>query len=95
MLFRSHTRPDGKSFDTVLDEKNLTWWHSAENIANGTNTMTTVKEAFEAWINSSGHRANILSPKMKYMAVAKKTIEKDGNTITYWEQIFFNDEYTP
>ena len=90
-----HTRPDGKSFDTVLDEKNLTWWHSAENIANGTNTMTTVKEAFEAWINSSGHRANILSPKMKYMAVAKKTIEKDGNTITYWEQIFFNDEYMP
>ena len=90
-----HKRPDGKGFETVLDEKNLTWWHSAENIANGTNTMSTVKEAFEAWINSSGHRANILSPKMKYMAVAKKTIEKDGNTITYWEQIFFNDEYIP
>jgi uncharacterized protein YkwD len=91
----SHTRPDGSSYDTALDEAGLEWWHCAENIASGVPGMTTVKEAFDAWMNSEGHRANILNPKMKYMAIGKTTIQVDGLTKTFWEQIFFNDEYVP
>ena len=86
-----HSRPDGSSFSTVIDETGIYWYHVAENIACGTNCMTTVQEAFNAWMNSDGHRANILNPKLKYMAVAKST---NGDT-TYWEQLFFNDEYVP
>lgn len=90
-----HSRPDGSSFETVVDQSGLYWYHVAENIANGTNCMSTVKEAFDAWINSEGHRANILNPKMKYMAVAKASTSNGSDTTTYWEQIFFNDEYVP
>lgn len=88
----SHKRPDGRDYDTVIDEVGLPeWYHIAENIGNGPNCMTTVKEAFDAWMNSEGHRANILNPDMKYMAVAKSTRQVNGDEITYWEQIFYND----
>ncbi len=89
----SHTRPDGRSFDTAIDDAGLEWWSNAENIAYGSNTMSTVKEAFDAWINSAAHRENILNPKLKYMSVAMVRVDNGDNFEIYWEQIFFNDEY--
>ncbi|MBO4927975.1 MAG: hypothetical protein J5379_06985 [Clostridiales bacterium] len=47
----SHTRPDGSDWYTVSD---LTY---GENLAYG---QTSSSEAVEAWMNSSGHKANIL-----------------------------------
>lgn len=95
-----HTRPDGSGFDTAIDDAGLEWWSNAENIAYGVNsegyyTMSTVREAFDAWINSTGHRENILNPKLKYMAVATSRAETENGYEIYWEQIFFNDEYVP
>ncbi|MBO5447795.1 MAG: hypothetical protein J5994_00575 [Ruminococcus sp.] len=92
----SHNRPDGSNFDTAIDEEGLEWWHCAENIASGCPGMKTAKEAFDAWINSEGHRNNILNPKMKYMAAARSTrTAADGTVENFWEQIFFNDSYVP
>lgn len=90
----SHTRPDGTNYDTITDQCGMIEWkHIAENIATGTNCMSTAKEAFNSWINSEGHRANILNPDMKYMAVSKSTVQNGNDTITYWEQLFYNDDY--
>lgn len=96
----SHTRPDGRGFDTAIDDAGLEWWHNAENIAYGANsegyyTMSTAKEAFDAWVNSPDHREAILNPKLKYMAVATSRAETENGYEIYWEQIFFNDEYVP
>jgi len=35
-------------------------WRAAENIAWGTGVLGSVRSIFRAWINSSGHRENIL-----------------------------------
>ena len=53
----SHTRPDGRSFSTVLAEYNVSYRASGENIAAG---QRTPSEVMNGWMNSPGHRANIL-----------------------------------
>ncbi len=52
----------------------LTSYRYAENIAwrssYSSNYQTAAKTYVNMWMNSSGHRANILDPKLKYMGVA-------------------------
>ncbi len=87
----SHDRPDGNSYITAIEETDLPEWRAAaENIAYGMNSMTTVKEAFDAWMDSPPHRENILNPDVRYMACAKATKSENGE-YTYWEQLFYSD----
>ena len=55
----SHTRPDGTSCFTAV-EKNYSGM--GENIAGG---QTTPEKVMEGWMNSTGHRANILTSSYK------------------------------
>ena len=85
----SHSRPDDKSaYTTVLESSDIEWWECGENIAKG---GETIEEVFNSWMSSKEHRALILDPSMKYMALAKT--EDSGEM--YWEQLFFNDTYIP
>ena len=69
----SHDRPDGNSYITAIEETDLPEWRAAaENIAYGMNSMTTVKEAFDAWMDSPQHRDNILNPDVRYMRKSYK-----------------------
>ena len=87
----SHDRPDGNSYITAIEEIDLPEWRAAaENIAYGMNSMITVKEAFDAWMDSPPHRENILNPDVRYMACAKAT-KSDNGEYTYWEQLFYSD----
>ena len=54
----------------------------AENIAAGQQTST---DAVRSWMNSSGHRANILSPGHRKIGVAAYTA---NNGTVYWCQQF-------
>lgn len=54
----SHTRPDGRSCFTILDENAVAYMTCGENIAAG---QSTEEEVMNAWLNSPGHRANILN----------------------------------
>ena len=47
----------------------LTRWAYGENIAWGEKGMSTPKSIMNAWMNSAGHRANILSPLFKEIGV--------------------------
>lgn len=58
----SHTRPNGEECFTVLAEV------CAENIAAG---YTSGEEVFDGWMNSDGHRANILSESATDIGVAR------------------------
>ncbi|MCD8390417.1 MAG: CAP domain-containing protein [Firmicutes bacterium] len=77
----SHTRPNGSSFSTVLGEYGVSYKSAGENIAYGQKTPEAV---VEAWMNSSGHRANILSSSYSKIGVG---VYKSGNTY-YWTQLF-------
>ena len=77
----SHTRPDGRAFNTALTEVGATYKGAGENIAKG---QKTPEEVVTAWMNSEGHRANILNSKYKYLGVG---CIKSQNGYA-WTQIF-------
>ncbi len=87
----SHDRPDGNSYITAIEEIDLPEWRAAaENIAYGMNSMITVKEAFDAWMDSPPHRENILNPDVRYMACAKAT-KSDNGEIHLLGTAFYSD----
>lgn len=53
-----HIRPDGSECFTVLDSTGLSYRSCGENIALGQRTPQAV---LDAWMQSDGHRANILN----------------------------------
>ena len=63
----SHTRPNGEWWYTVFKElKAPDYWMAGENIAL---YFQSAEEIVDAWMNSSGHRANILNPDFTLLAV--------------------------
>lgn len=78
----SHTRPDGREFRTVLEENGIDYRNCGENIAMGYETPETV---VEAWMNSEGHRANILSGDFASIGIGR--CEDDSGQL-YWVQLF-------
>ncbi len=80
----SHTRPDGRSFSTALTDAGLTYRTSGENIAYG---QRSASEVMNAWMNSSGHRANILNADFTQIGVAHY---KNASGVDYWVQLFLN-----
>ena len=84
-----HTRPNGKSWHSVYYDNGVLTDSVAENLAGCVNYPTDnelAKYAVEAWMNSSGHRANILNSK--YTLTSISIVEKNG-TIAI-AQHFFN-----
>lgn len=77
----SHTRPNGSSFSTVLKENGISFQGAGENIAWG---QRTPEQVVLAWMNSEGHRANILNPKYTSIGVGYYL---NGAT-PYWAQLF-------
>lgn len=80
----SHTRPDGTSCFTALDEVGIvsSKVRRAENIASG---QRSPEEVMKSWMNSDGHRANILNPNMKKLGVG---YAEGGPYRTNWVQMF-------
>ena len=77
----SHTRPNGTSCFTILSEKNISYKACGENIAYGQKSAQAV---MNAWMNSSGHRANILSSKFSKVGIGCY----QSNGTLYWTQLF-------
>ncbi len=75
-----HKRPDGSEFTAMLSD--VTWSACGENIAAG---QSTPEEVVEAWMNSYGHRSNILNPSFAKIGVGYISGGEYGN---YWVQIF-------
>jgi uncharacterized protein YkwD len=71
----SHTRPDGSSCFTVSSKV------FGENIAMG---YSTADKVMAAWMNSSGHRANILRSSFGSIGVCAYSV----NGVVYWAQEF-------
>ena len=77
----SHTRPNGSSCFTALREMGVNYSGAAENIAYG---QDTPQEVVNAWMNSDGHRKNILNGKYTEIGIGYAVI----NGTPYWSQFF-------
>ncbi len=77
----SHTRPDGSDCFTVMKNRGRT---CGENIAAG---YDSAEATVEQWMNSEGHRKNILNPAFRELGVGYFYAE--GSQFGhYWVQIF-------
>ena len=77
----SHTRPDGTSCFTVLQEFGIEYWMCGENIAAG---QRTPEQVMNGWMNSPGHRQNIMGP-YTHIGVGYY-VDKNGRM--NWVQLF-------
>ncbi|MBQ7160833.1 MAG: S-layer homology domain-containing protein [Clostridia bacterium] len=78
----SHARPDGTACFTALD--GIEHYSAGENIAAGYGSPESV---VVGWMNSEGHRKNILTDGFKHLGVGYAY--KSGDTYgTYWTQLF-------
>lgn len=78
----SHNSPTyGSAFD-MLKEYGIRYNTAGENIAKGQKSSQAV---MTGWMNSQGHRENILKKEYSKLGVGYAT-DKNGNT--YWVQIF-------
>lgn len=81
----SHSRPDGRDCYSALVEMNVSYRSAGENIAAG---QTTVDSAMECWMNSSGHRANILD--QRYRKIGIGLYRTNSGYGYHWVQTFTN-----
>jgi len=77
----SHTRPNGTSCFTALTEQGVSYRGAGENIAFG---QRTPEEVMTDWMNSPGHRANILNKNFTKIGVGYYKV----NGTAYWTQLF-------
>jgi len=80
----SHTRPDGSNCFTVLDELGVSYHYTGENIAAG---YSDPEDVMTGWMNSSGHKANILNVNFRHIGVG---YHYDSSTSykRFWSQLF-------
>lgn len=78
----SHTSPTYGSPFKMMEAFGLRYSTAGENIAKGQRTAQAV---MTAWMNSPGHRSNILSPTYTQIGVGYAT-NKSG--VPYWTQMF-------
>ncbi len=78
----SHTSPTYGSPFEMMKTFGITYRSAGENIAMG---QRTPEEVVNAWMNSDGHRANILNPDFTDIGVG---FAQPGN---YWTQLFLSE----
>lgn len=78
----SHTRPNGSDFSTALKAAGINYQSAGENIAYGQKTPAIV---MKDWMNSPGHKANILGSQ--YTSIAVSHYQNTAG-VDYWEQLF-------
>jgi len=78
----NHTNLSGQSPFDRIHAAGISYRSAAENIAAG---QKTPQEVVSAWMNSAGHRANILNSSVTKMGVG---IYSGGSYGIYWTQLF-------
>lgn len=80
----AHERPNGSKYRTVLDECGVSYSFCGENVAYGYRSPDAV---MDGWMNSEGHKANILNERFTKIGVGHW---KGPNGYDYWSQLFTN-----
>ncbi|MBR4412953.1 MAG: SH3 domain-containing protein [Lachnospiraceae bacterium] len=80
VVYFEHERPDGSDCFTVMKDYKCTL--CGENIAAG---QGNPKEVVDAWMDSEGHRANIMNKDFKKIGIGYSA---GGEFGAYWAQLF-------
>lgn len=80
----THTRPNGSSCFTILNEMGIRYYSSGENIASG---QPNAKSVATSWKNSPGHYQNMISPGFGKIGIGVMKLESGSY---YWAQLFTN-----
>lgn len=78
----NHTSPTYGSPFTMMQNFGIKFTAAGENIAMG---QRTAQEVMNSWMNSPGHRSNILNPSFNQIGVG---LAKNSNGTCYWTQQF-------
>jgi uncharacterized YkwD family protein/spore coat assembly protein SafA len=78
----SHTSPTYGSPFRMMESFGIRYSSAGENIAK---MQKTPQQVMNSWMNSPGHRSNILSPSYTQLGVG---LAKDKNGSAYWTQMF-------
>lgn len=78
----SHTSPTYGSPFEMLQHFGVSYRSAGENIAAG---QRSAEEVMTSWMNSSGHRANIMNPSFTEIGIGYYA---GGSYRTYWTQLF-------
>ncbi|NJN88678.1 MAG: CAP domain-containing protein [Leptolyngbyaceae cyanobacterium SL_7_1] len=86
--FFSHTGSNGSSPFDRMQAAGYNFSSAAENIGAG---YATPEAVVQGWINSPGHRANMLNPNLRELGVGHYYLANDTGTVNwshYWTQKF-------
>lgn len=83
--FFDHTNPDGDNVGGRLTEAGITYAMAGENIAWNMGYADPVATAVEGWMNSPGHRANILRAEFTHTGIG---IAVTADHTYYFTQVF-------
>lgn len=80
-----HIDPSGRDPFWVLRQHGMRYATAGENIAMG---QRSPEDVVRDWMNSPGHRANILNPQ--FGAIGVSAVQNSATGQIYWTQIFTN-----
>jgi uncharacterized protein YkwD len=86
--FFSHTGSNGSSLGDRIRRVGYRYSYAAENIAA---SASSPQQVVNLWMNSPGHRANILTPKLKHIGIGYYYVSNDAGNEQwghYWTQKF-------
>jgi uncharacterized protein YkwD len=81
----SHTRPNGTSYKTAISEAGVVSNYTGENVACG---HSSPQQVVKAWLNSPGHRDNILNSNFTKIGVGLEKNVGNGYKGYSWSQLF-------
>ncbi len=80
--FFAHNTPDGQTPFDRMKAAGISYSSAGENIAAG---QYSPQNVMDSWMNSPGHRKNILNPDFEYIGVG---LARGGSYGIYWAQEF-------
>lgn len=83
--FFSHSDPEGRTVRDRVDEADIKWRIVGENLAYSNGYLNPVMASVSGWMESPGHRRNILEPDYNLTAIGA-WISPDGTV--YFTEIF-------
>jgi uncharacterized protein YkwD len=83
--FFSHTDPQGRDVRQRLEKARITWLMVGENLSYSNGYINPVAASVRGWMNSPGHRHNILEGRYNDSAIGA-WIASDGTV--YFTEIF-------
>lgn len=89
--FFSHVSPDGSTLAKRVRAGGISYWMVGENLFKSVNAPQPVPLAVEGWMNSPGHRANILQAEYAETGIG---VWRQGNTY-HITQLFLRSQFSP